>query len=72
MEKTKPFEALRTRIRAYYGSNSLFAKALGVSNTTLSYKLNAKIAWRDVEIKRACDLLEISPSTMHNYFLPQM
>lgn len=59
---------LRGRIKARFGSEKEFAKAMGMAQSSLSERLNSKIYWDADEIKLACDLLEITSQEVGAYF----
>ena len=67
--KTKMFPELRNLIVARYQTMENFAKAMKLSQATLSYKLNGKTQWRQNDIVRACDLLNIKDADVSYYFL---
>ena len=62
------YDKLLGRITEVFGTQEKFAKALGMSPQTLSYKLNNKVDWRRDEIKRACELLSINFGEVGTYF----
>ena len=62
------YAELRGRIRARYRTQALFAEALGISECSLSQKLNGHTEWTAGEIRKACELLEIPESEIHTYF----
>ena len=69
MEKIKKkYDELRKRIVAKYGTMDKFAQAIGFSATTLSNKLNDKSTWRLNDITSACQLLDIPPAEISNFF----
>lgn len=59
---------LRGRIRSRFRTQALFAEALGISSCSVSKKLNGKAEWTAAEIRKACDLLGISPLLIQQYF----
>lgn len=59
---------LRGRIKARFGSEKEFAKAMEMTQSSLSPRLNGKIHWSADEIKLACDLLGISSEEVGAYF----
>lgn len=59
---------LKKRIRAKFSTMDEFASALGVSNCTLSLKINGKSEWKSSEIKKVVDLLEIEKENINSYF----
>ncbi|MDO5375732.1 MAG: DUF739 family protein [Staphylococcus rostri] len=62
------FSLLNGRIVEKYSTQFNFAIALGVSERTLSLKLNNKVPWKTTDIKKACKLLEIPIEDVHKYF----
>lgn len=62
------YSELRGRIRARFKTQATFAKALGISNCTLSQKLNGASEWTAAEIRKACQLLDIPPDQIPRYF----
>jgi transcriptional regulator with XRE-family HTH domain len=59
---------LRGAIREKFETQEAFSKALGVSDSTLSNKLNGKTDWARQEIEDACRLLGIPIADAHAYF----
>lgn len=45
-----------------------FAKAMGLSEHTMSQKLNGKSEWKQEEIAKACEMLRIDPVDLAQYF----
>ena len=69
MRKVKfDYSALKGRIIEKYGSQSSFAKALGVSERTLSLKLNNMVAFSQDEMLRAVLLLGRGSDDIRLYF----
>lgn len=62
---------LRGRIIEKFGSQTLFAEALDVSQRTLSLKLNNKIFFSQAEINKTIKLLDIEPIEIDQYFFAQ-
>ena len=62
------FRKLSGRIVEKYGTQYNFAKALGLSEHSLSNKLNNKVSWKTNEIAHAMDLLGIDKSKVAEYF----
>lgn len=62
------YARLRGRIRTIYKTQARFAESLGVSECSLSHKLNGHTDWTADEIRKACELLEIPGSDLHLYF----
>lgn len=51
-----------------YGTQAKFAKALGISERSLSLKLTGKRPWKQPQISRSCELLGISDIDLQLYF----
>ncbi len=64
------YNKLRGRIIEKFGSIKAFADAYGLTNVTMSNKLNGKtaISMEDIVRMSAPDLLDIPPSQYHEYF----
>lgn len=62
------YSKLKGRIVEKFGTQSAFAKALGVSQRTLSLKMQNKIYFRQDEINKAMHLLEIPLDDAREYF----
>ena len=65
---TYSYSKLIGRIIECCGTRVKFAKLMGVSEHTMSLKLNGKVQWRQVDIARACDILDISYKEIPEYF----
>lgn len=70
MENKKRFDfsMLNGKIVEKFATQFNFAIALGVSERTLSLRLNNKVAWKTTDIIKACNLLEIPIEEVHKYF----
>ena len=62
------YNKLRGRIVEKYGTQSKFAEALGLSNNSLSNKLNCKIGFSQEDILKWSQLLDIGSSDFYEYF----
>lgn len=64
------YSELRGRIVAKFGSIKAFAEAYGLTNVTMSKKLNGKVAISvdDILKMSAPEYLDIQPSEYHTYF----
>lgn len=62
------YSKLRGAIREKYGVHKAFARALFMSEASLSAKLNGRTEWRTDEIVKACELLGIPLDQAHEYF----
>ncbi len=62
------YSKLSGRINEKFGTRSKFATAMGMSERSLSLKLNSKIPFKQPEISKACTLLEIGDTDIYPYF----
>ena len=62
------YDKLRGRIVEKYGCQVKFAKAMGWSERTLSLKICGKVSWKQSDICKAMELLDISGDDMQEYF----
>lgn len=62
------YSRLDGRIVRYFGTRKAFASAIGMSEHSLSKKMSGKISWKQTEIEKACDLLEIDRFKIGDYF----
>lgn len=62
------YAKLKGRIKEKYGNQGNFAKAIGLTPTTFSFKINGKAKWTQDEIVKAVELLEISRDEIAEYF----
>lgn len=62
------YSKLKGLIKEKFGTQAAFAEALGVSNTTMSQRLNGVNEFTQSEIARACDILEIPAWYAYRYF----
>ena len=60
------YSKLLGKITEKFGTQAEFANALGISERSVSLKLNNKVSWKDSEIARA--VLEIDPENIPAYF----
>ena len=65
---TKDFSKLSGKIVEKYGTQYNFSIALGLSERSLSLKLNNKVGWRDEEMERAIELLDLDLNDIQAYF----
>lgn len=65
------YRKLRGKIVEKYGSQSEFSVVMGLSERTLSLKMNSKVPWKQKEICKAASLLDISDGDIGDYFLQQ-
>lgn len=62
------YSKLRGRIIEKCKNQIEFAKLMQWSERTLSLKLNGRIAWKQPEICRAIEILELSDNDIKTYF----
>lgn len=62
------FSKLLGKITEKYGTQYNFARAMGLSEHSLSVKLNNKVPWKTTEIVKAMELLNIDSSDVSAYF----
>lgn len=65
---TFDYSKLRGRIVEKYSTLSAFAQAIGISDGTLSSKMNSKTYFSNEEIVEACKLLGIRFEEVQSYF----
>lgn len=62
------YSKLCGRIREKCGGQIEFARKMGISERTVSLKLNNKIPWKQTEISRASEILDFSTDDIQSYF----
>ena len=62
------YSKLVGRIIEKYGKRAAFAKAMSLSEHSLSMKLNSKISFKQEEIIKACQLLGVTLADIPTYF----
>lgn len=62
------YSKLSGLITEKYGSQLAFSKALGISERSLSLKLNNKVGFKQIEIENSCKLLGIKKNEIAKYF----
>ena len=62
------YKKLLGRIVEVVGTQSSFAERMGLSERTVSLKLNGKVGWKQAEIAKACEVLAIEDCEIHAYF----
>ena len=66
------YSKLRGKIVQKFGTQKNFAMAMGWSERTLSLKLNGFVFWKQHEISKALELLNIEESSINEYFFTQI
>ncbi|WP_307975902.1 DUF739 family protein [uncultured Streptococcus sp.] len=62
------YSKLLGRITEKFGTQANFSQAMELSERSISLKLNNKVSWKDEEIARAVELLEIDFNEIPLYF----
>lgn len=62
------YAKLLGRIVERVGTQSNFAAKIGLSERSVSLKLNGKVGWKQSEIAAVCDLLDIAENEIPAYF----
>lgn len=62
------YKKLKLKIKEVFDTQEAFAKAMELSCSALSQKLNDSTEWKSSEIAKACDLLHIPLVDAHLYF----
>lgn len=62
------YSKLLGRIIEKYGSQAKFSGAMGLSERSLSLKLNSKVGFKQSEIAKACKLLDLAETDIPEYF----
>lgn len=62
------YSKLNGKIVEVFGTRGNFAKQMGLSERTISLKLNNKVFWKQNEIQKAINLLNIQIKEMQDYF----
>ena len=65
------YSKLTGKIIELYKTQYNFSIAIGLSERSLSLKLNNKVRWKDTDIKKACELLSIDDEDVGEYFFKQ-
>ncbi|SFL39642.1 Protein of unknown function [Gracilibacillus orientalis] len=65
---TFDYSSLNGRIIERFGSQYNFAKEMGLSERSVSLKLNGKVGWKQVEIAKAVEILSIDSTDIPRYF----
>lgn len=62
------YSALDGKITQVFGTRGNFAKAMELSERSVSLKMNGKVPWAQPEISKACNLLKIPDRKINIYF----
>ena len=66
------YAKLSGRIKEKFKTQERFAEAMNMSPRSISLKLNNKREWKQNEIDKACELLEIQTSEIGEFSLPTL
>lgn len=66
------YSRLRGLIREFCGTNENFAKAIGISDTSLYERLRCDVPFNQVEIHKACQLFKCSVAEADDIFFRVM
>lgn len=62
------YSKLNGSIKEYFGKQAVFAAAMGLSERSVSLKLNQIRYWTQPEMRRFCDLIGLPYAEIPNYF----
>ena len=65
---TYKYNKLKGRIAEKCGTQKKFAELMGLSERTISLKMNNEIAFTQTDIAKASKILELEPNDLHSYF----
>lgn len=68
LEQKYDYSELKGDIKRCFGTQSAFAKAIGISEPTLSLKLNNNADWSQDEMEAAITLLDANVEKIIPYF----
>lgn len=62
------YKKLKGKIVEFFGTQQAFAKAMGWSERTLSFKMNGVVPWKQTDICKAVELLDLNVEDIPVYF----
>lgn len=62
------YSKLTGKIIEVFGTRDAFAIALGITKESVTLKLKGKTPWKQVEIDKTCDLLNLGKGDIGLYF----
>lgn len=62
------YSKLLGRIVEKVGTQGAFSEKMGLSERSISLKLNGKVGWKQSEITKACEVLSIADEDIPGYF----
>lgn len=68
MSNTYDYRKLRGRIKEKFGTQAEFSRKIGLSEVSVSNKLNNVVDWGQEEMENTISVLDIPYSDIHAYF----
>ena len=65
------YKRLCLRIIEMVGTQRVFDDKMGLSERSVSLKLNNEVPWKQQEISKATEILDISPEMIPTYFFTE-
>lgn len=62
------YAKLNGRIIEMCGTQAVFAEKMGLSERTVSLKLNNKVAWKQPEMQKVAEILQFPETEIQSYF----
>lgn len=62
------YSKLNGKIIEVCGTQAVFSEKMGLSERTISLKLNNKVSWKQAEIQKAIEVLGLSDCDIQEYF----
>ena len=62
------YSKLKGRIVEKFGTQEAFSKMMNLSERSVSLKLQGKVGWKQVEISKAIDILDLCDADIPEYF----
>lgn len=62
------YRKLNGRIIEVCGTQAVFAEKMGLSERTISMKLNNRVSWKQTEIQKAMKILQLLDEDIQTYF----
>lgn len=62
------YSKLDGKITEVFGTRGAFARSMGFSERTMSLKMSGKVPWKQPEMAKACELLNLQKVAIPEYF----
>lgn len=62
------YSKLNGRIAEVCGTQAIFAQQIGLSEKSVSDKINNKVGWTQKQIEKCCEVLSLSENDILDYF----